>query len=121
MPTAISGVHRPIMRIGTSAVSYTAGLWVTKCSSGLVRNTPSSRPTTPKINKPSRTDTQPKRAAFSGCPAPSDWLTSVAVEVPKARQAVNVSLRMPTIIVVAAPLTASATTAGTRRVQHHRV
>src|SRR5262249_9323657 len=36
-----------------------------------------------------------------------DWLTSVAVEVPKARHVVKVSLRIMTTSVVAAPLTAS--------------
>ena len=56
---------------------------------------------------PRRTLAQPYLAASSGSLRPSDWLTSVAVDVPNAMHDVNVSIMIWMMFVVAAPLTAS--------------
>ena len=105
--TATRGVQMPITRIGARAACCTRSLWETKariCGA----NTASSRPTRPKMARPSFTDVQPKRSALAPSCSPSDCATSVAVDVPKARHAVNVSLRTPTITVIEAALIGSA-------------
>ena len=79
--------------------------------------TPSSSPTTPKITRPRRTETQPQCSALPGSRTPSDWLTSVAVAVPNARQAVKVGFSTPTMIMVAALFTAPSRG---RAVERHR-
>jgi len=69
---------------------------------GLMKNTPSQSPSTPNKTRPEPHRGPAESRGLSGSRSPSDWLTSVAVEVPKARHAVKVSFKMPSTTVVAA-------------------